>query len=75
VAAQAFKCGLETISAKSTARTVDGWTSLAHVEFLMALEQEFSFTMQPEDILRIDSIGDAMAMVELRTGPSMSPSI
>jgi acyl carrier protein len=30
----------------------------------MALEQEFSFTMRPEDTLRIDSIGDALGMVE-----------
>jgi long-chain acyl-CoA synthetase len=64
VAAQAFKCRLEDLSESSTARNVDGWTSLAHVEFLMALEQEFSFTMRPEDILRIDSIGDALGMVE-----------
>ena len=63
VAAQAFKCRVEEISEQSTARTVDGWTSLAHVEFLMALEQEFGFTMQPEDILRIDSIGDALELL------------
>ncbi len=68
VAAQAFKCRTDTLSDASTARSVDGWTSLAHVEFLMALELEFSFTMQPEDILRIDSIGDALALVERGAG-------
>ena len=64
VAAEAFKCRADELSEAASARTVDGWTSLAHVEFLMALEQEFSFTMQPEDILRIDSVGDALALVE-----------
>jgi long-chain acyl-CoA synthetase len=68
VAAQAFKCRLDQLSDASTARTVDGWTSLAHVEFLMALEQEFSFTMRPEDILRIDNIGDAIRLVEAQSG-------
>lgn len=64
VAAEAFKCRPEELSENSTAGQVDGWTSLAHVEFLMALEQEFSFVLQPEDILRIDRIGDAMKLVE-----------
>jgi long-chain acyl-CoA synthetase len=68
VAAQAFKCPADALSDRSTAQSVDGWTSLAHVEFLMALELEFSFTMQPEDILRIDSIGDALALVERNAG-------
>ncbi len=68
VAAQAFKCPIEALSDASTAQSVDGWTSLAHVEFLMALELEFSFAMQPEDILRIDSIGDALALVERSAG-------
>jgi len=68
VAAQAFKCRVDEISEQSTARTVDGWTSLAHVEFLMALEQEFDFTMQPEDILRIDSIGDALELLRRQAG-------
>jgi long-chain acyl-CoA synthetase len=68
VAAQAFKCPPAALSDTSTARTVDGWTSLAHVEFLMSLELEFSFTLQPEDILRIDSIGDALALVERSVG-------
>ena len=70
VAAQAFKCRVDEISEQSTARTVDGWTSLAHVEFLMALEQEFGFTMQPEDILRIDSIGDALQLLARQAGLS-----
>lgn len=68
VAAQAFKCPVDALSDASTARSVDGWTSLAHVEFLMALELEFSFTMQPEDILRIDSIGDALELVGRHAG-------
>jgi long-chain acyl-CoA synthetase len=68
VAAHAFKCRVDDISEQSTARSVDGWTSLAHVEFLMALEQEFGFTMQPEDILRIDSIGDALELLRRQAG-------
>lgn len=65
-AARAFKCRAEDLSAASNPRTTPGWSSLAHVEFLMALEAEFSFNLQPEEIMRIDSVGDALALVERR---------
>ena len=66
-AARAFKCRAEDLSAQSNPRNTPGWSSLAHVEFLMALEVEFSINLQPEEIMRIDSVGDALALVERRT--------
>ena len=44
VAAEAFKCRGRCAVGCRYRPSVDGWTSLAHVEFLMALELEFSFT-------------------------------
>src|SRR5919109_2032223 len=41
VAAQAFKCRPEDISTASSPGTTPGWSSLAHVEFLLGLEVEF----------------------------------
>jgi long-chain acyl-CoA synthetase len=66
VAGQAFKCRPEALSASSSPKTTDGWTSLAHVEFLLGLEVEFAVTLTPEDIMRIDTLGDALALVEDR---------
>jgi long-chain acyl-CoA synthetase len=66
-AARAFKCRAEDLSADSNPRTTPGWSSLAHVEFLMALEVEFSINLQPDEIMRIDSVGDALALVEQRS--------
>jgi long-chain acyl-CoA synthetase len=65
-AARAFKCRAEDLSAESNPRTTPGWSSLAHVEFLMALEVEFSINLQPDEIMRIDTVGDALALVEKR---------
>ena len=65
-AARAFKCRVEELSAESNPRTTPGWSSLAHVEFLMALEVEFSFNLQPDEIMRIDSVGDALTLIERR---------
>jgi long-chain acyl-CoA synthetase len=66
-AARAFKCRAEDLSADSNPRTTPGWSSLAHVEFLMALEVEFSIALRPDEIMRIDSVGDALALIERRT--------
>ncbi|MGD8341082.1 MAG: AMP-binding protein, partial [Gammaproteobacteria bacterium] len=65
VAAHAFKCRPESLSLASSPKTTDGWTSLAHVEFLMGLELEFEIKLTPEDIMRIDSLGEALAYVEI----------
>jgi long-chain acyl-CoA synthetase len=66
VAAQAFKCRPEEIADHSTPATTPGWSSLAHVEFLMGLEVEFAFGLKPEEIMRIGRIADAIALVERR---------
>ena len=66
-AARSFKCRAEDITVDSNPRNTPGWSSLAHVEFLMALEVEFSFNLQPDEIMRIDTIGDALALVEQRS--------
>jgi long-chain acyl-CoA synthetase len=66
VACQAFKCRPEMLSPASSPKTTDGWTSLAHVEFLLGLELEFSLTLAPQDIMRIDTLADALALVEDR---------
>lgn len=67
VAAHAFKCRPEALSLESSPKTTDGWTSLAHVELLIGLELEFDIKLTPEDIMRIDSLGEALTYVELKS--------
>ena len=63
VAAQSFKCAPENLSLESTAETVKGWNSLAHVEFLLSLEKEFGIKIGPKEILSVRSLGDALRIV------------
>ncbi len=63
VAAQAFRCPVESLTLHSTAETVKGWNSLAHVEFLLSIEKEFGIKIEPRDILSVRSIGDALKLV------------
>lgn len=64
VAAESFKCPASSLTLQSTAETVKGWSSLAHVEFMLNLEKQFGIKVEPRDILSVRSIGDALAVVE-----------
>ncbi len=63
IAARTFKTTAETLSLRSDAENTKGWNSLAHVEFLLGLEQEFGVRMSPQDIMKICSLGDAATVV------------
>jgi long-chain acyl-CoA synthetase len=63
-AADSFKCPADSLTLQSTAETVKGWSSLAHVEFMLNLEKQFGIKVEPRDILSVHSIGDALAVVE-----------
>ncbi|MBU0799902.1 MAG: acyl carrier protein, partial [Alphaproteobacteria bacterium] len=65
-AAQVFKCSPDQLSLSSTAETVKGWNSLAHVEFLLSLEKQFGITIEPRDILSVRSLADALAVVKAK---------
>ncbi len=68
VAANSFKCPASELSLSSTAETTKGWSSLAHVEFLLSLEKEFGIKVEPKDILSVRSIGDALNVVKNKIG-------
>lgn len=65
-AARSFKCPAAGLSLASTAETVKGWNSLAHVEFLLSLEKDFGIRIGPKEILSVRSIGDALKIVRER---------
>ena len=58
-AASAFKVSATELSEYSTPADVAGWDSLAHLQFVVALEEAFNIRLEPSDIIRIESIGEA----------------
>ncbi len=66
-AARSFKCPPDVLSLESTAETTKGWNSLAHIEFLLALEKEFAIKIEPRDILSVRSLGDALRLIQGKT--------
>jgi acyl carrier protein len=52
-----------TITVDTTARDVQGWDSLAHVEIILAVERAFKFRLRAADMARLDSIGSLVDVV------------
>jgi long-chain acyl-CoA synthetase len=62
-ASAVFKSPVSELSARSTTADVAGWDSLAHLQFIVALEEAFEIRLDPSDIIRIESIGEAERIV------------
>lgn len=56
IAADVFQRPPAEITAESTRDTVVGWDSLAHVNLVLALEQEFGIQFRPEEMMEMLSI-------------------
>ncbi|PXA96507.1 acyl carrier protein [Caulobacter sp. D5] len=62
---QTFRNGstIKTITPETTADDVNGWDSLTHTLFIMALEDEFAVTLPIEATLEAANIGDLMRLI------------
>ena len=69
IAAGAFGMKKSELLPSAAAADVKQWDSLAHVEFLFALEKEFALRLTPQEVFNIQSIEDAVAIVRARKGP------
>jgi len=68
LAARIFKIPSEQLGFDASPETVASWNSLAHVEFLMALEVEFGERFTPREIMSIANLGQAIAVLETKLG-------
>ncbi|MGH6917207.1 MAG: AMP-binding protein [Geminicoccaceae bacterium] len=66
VAASTFKTDVQSLSLESDPSNTAGWNSLAHVEFLLALEIEFEVRMTPRDLMTIVSLENAVRVIEAK---------
>ncbi len=63
LAAQSFKTTLSELTLDSEAESTPGWSSLAHMDFLLGIESTFGLKLSPADMLSIISLGDAIDLV------------
>lgn len=64
VAARSFRVPRERISLASTPADVPGWDSLAHMEFVVALEEAFGIRLSPMDIMALNRLDKALRWLQ-----------
>ena len=63
IAADVLSLPVDAITAESSPGTLEGWDSLKHVSFMMAIEQAFGIEVLPEEMADVRCIGDAELLV------------
>jgi acyl carrier protein len=56
-----------TISPETTAKDVDGWDSLAHVQLLVAIEKAFGIRFNTGEVANLVNVGEMVELIALRT--------
>jgi acyl carrier protein len=66
IAAAVFSVPIAQISAESSADTIETWDSLQHLNFVLAVEQEFGVQFTPEEIEKLISVNMVIEMLEAK---------
>ncbi len=64
IAADVFQVSSQNLTPDSSAETVESWDSVQHLNLVLALEQEFGFEFEPDEMDRMKNIGQIVALVE-----------
>jgi acyl carrier protein len=63
IVADLFSIPVEQITQESSPDTIEAWDSLQHLNLVLALEQEFSVQLMPEEIEQLLSIQDIVTLL------------
>lgn len=61
---QLFGLPAGSINAQSSMETVEQWDSLQHINVIVDIEQQFSITLSPEEVMQLHSVRAIVDMVE-----------
>lgn len=53
-----------SIGETTTAKDIDGWDSLTHINLLAAVEDEFDVKFNMKDVLGMKNVGEMMDLIE-----------
>lgn len=56
-----------TITPESDADSIPGYDSLAHINIISAIEQEFGITFEFAEIVGLENVGDMVALIARKT--------
>lgn len=64
IAQEIFQKPEMMLSDNLSAQNVDTWTSLAFMQFLTAIEEQFEFKFKMLELLKLKTMGDILSSVE-----------
>ena len=53
-----------TVTGATTAADIDGWDSLTHITLLNAVEDEFGFSFNMKEVLKMKNVDDMVDILE-----------
>ena len=63
IASDCFQVPVDVLSPDSTPYNTEGWDSLAHLEFIARLEENFDLTLSANEIVDLGSLADAESII------------
>ena len=60
---EVFELSVDIISNQSTMEAIDNWDSLSHMNLIVKLEELFSVKFEPEEIIKMISFSDIIAIL------------
>ena len=66
-AGRVFDVSATSVSAESSRKNTESWTSLAHVDLIMAIEKAFQFRMESRDVMTIQTLQNVIDIVRRKT--------
>ncbi|MBQ0153334.1 MAG: acyl carrier protein [Bacteroidales bacterium] len=64
IAQEVFQKSELVLTDNLSAQNVDTWTSLAFMQFLTAIEEQFGFKFKMMELLKLKTMGDILASME-----------
>jgi acyl carrier protein len=68
IVADVFNCRFEQVSAESSPETIEGWDSLHHLNLVLALEQQFSVSIDPWQAAELTSVEAVVSAIQQLRG-------
>ncbi len=66
--AEVFFIDASEVTAESTPETIAAWDSMGHLNLILALEQKFGHTFDPEQIPQLTSVAAIAEAVSAKNG-------
>jgi acyl carrier protein len=54
------------LTAKLSAKDVDGWDSLTHIRLILTIEKAFKIKFSTSEVGKLENVGDLVALIKAR---------